>query len=1413
MRISSQLRAISLGSAIVLLVLAPILIWFFAEFSIAKTNGALVYKINENFFERVALRDQYFLYREPRAIEQWNANIEQAHQLIRQANDQFSQEDQQHLLKRLAIQIDGSAIIFKRIIENTGKLSTNTANQAVYEEFDKRLFSQLLLKSVSFRDDLTSLLINVQQRVEQTYRYLAGYVLFLLVTLTAVTMLSSIHIGRLVRKRLLPLHEGAKLIADGDFGHQIPSDGSDEFAELTVAINVMTNKLRSANKELALEVVERMTTENELLAMTSNLKKAQQDLIGREKFTNAVFEFTPEALFLVDATGVVVRANKAALNIFEYTIEEMQGINVEQLMPARFRHEHPEMRIGLTKNIVERLQGIDKELVGLRANGDEFPAKTTLSPLVFGMEHYVIVSLTDLSNSKAANVALARYAAIVESTDDAIISKTLTGIITSWNRAAEKMFGYSSADMVGKSIDLLLLDHQQTEEKMIIERVGQGTWIKNFETVRRRKDGSLIDISATISPLYDASGTIVGASKVARDITERKQIEAALVQSTTLLQIEQRALKDARDRIALATNSGGIGIWDWDLVSGQFTCDEWQYRLFGLAHPGYLEELKIWLTRLHPDDQLRIGNELGNAIAGGKTYDTEFRCIWPDGSVHHIRATGQVTRDANGQPLRMVGANWDVTESRQLTAELVLARDAAQSANTTKSQFLANMSHEIRTPMNAILGMLQLLQHTELTTRQLDYAVKTQSAAQSLLGILNDILDLSKVEADKLKIEQLPFQVDVLMRELSVVLASSVGSKDVEVLFYIDPTLPACLIGDAMRLRQVLINLAGNAIKFTQRGEVVLSLNCISQQSDQIEIEFSVRDSGIGIAAEQLPTIFDAFIQAEASTTRHFGGTGLGLAISHRLVALMGGSLTVQSTVGVGSCFQFRLTLAQGTELAATALSVQQWDNQPQQVLIIDDNASAREVLQAMIESLGWQADTAASGEIALAMLTATAASPFPYDVVFVDWKMPQMDGWETTRQIRQLQYGERAPVIVMVTAHGREILAKRLQTERDLLNGFLIKPVTASMLLEAVIDTYSAPLRVIAMAAAKRLAGLRLLVVEDTPLNQQVARELLANEGAEVIVANDGYSGVEMVLGGIQPFDAVLMDIQMPGMDGYVATEKIRQDPRMQALPIIAMTANAMATDKEACRLAGMNDHVAKPIDLDEVVATILHHCAQRKALQIHAGATVTALFTEIELDKALQRLGRNKPLFISLAQRFESDVTPMLVNFRHALSDGDYLAAAAVMHTLKGISGTVGSVYLAAYSARLEVQLKTAGAVIDSDAICHELESLVTQIVAALKTIVVNLCPTAIAPQPKSVSTEAINAVDISALRSALEELDTLLQKSNMLALNKFEELEKNYCHELGEQLAPLAYAIDRLDFKLALESSQQLQRGLQV
>jgi PAS domain S-box-containing protein len=790
-------------------------------------------------------------------------------------------------------------------------------------------------------------------------------------------------------------------------------------------------------------------------------------------------------------------------------------------------------------------------------------------------------------------------------------------------------------------------------------------------------------------------------------------------------------------------------------------------------------------------------------------------------------------RRDNGTTLEVRGAPMPgggfVTTYADITA-LTRATDAAQQASRSKSEFVANMSHEIRTPMNAILGMLRLLQNTDLAPRQLDYASKAEGAAKSLLGLLNDILDFSKMEAEKMVLEAQPFRLDRVLRDLSVILSANVGAKPVEVLFDVDSDVPKILVGDAMRLLQVLINLGGNAIKFTGRGEVVIRISVVQLSSTRVTLHISVRDSGIGIAPEHQRHIFEGFSQAEASTTRRFGGTGLGLSISKRLVGLMGGDLAVQSQLGTGSTFSFTVTLDLAEPGEAPVEAEVRRLIEPLAVLVVDDNPIARDLLAGMARSWGWQVDTAASGQEALALLAARAqVGQQPYQTLLVDWQMPGMDGWETIDRMRELVGDAKPPITVMVTAHGRESLAQRSAQEQARLNAFLVKPVTASMLYDAVADARAGLSNLRVRPRSKtlypaRLQGMRLLLAEDNLINQQVAMELLSLEGAQVQLVDNGQRAVEAVAAAEPPFDAVLMDLQMPVMDGYEATQAIRATWDQQQLPIIAMTANAMACDREACLAAGMNDHVGKPFDLNHLVAVLHSHTRRNRSGQaahtppavvdpVAAVAPPAALPSDafeaaLDVAGALQRLGGNSALYADILGSYQKEIASLPDQLEALRAGGDTQATVSRLHTIKGLSGTVGALAMADISRSMEAAVKADAAALQDPQLANAMRQAVAGTLAALSRMALPIAPPESSlPDATAQSPQALNA---HSLLPDLQELLVLLRSSDLRALEVHRPLQQRCGQSVspyGELWQALSAAIAAFDFAGGARTCQTL------
>ena len=617
--------------------------------------------------------------------------------------------------------------------------------------------------------------------------------------------------------------------------------------------------------------------------------------------------------------------------------------------------------------------------------------------------------------------------------------------------------------------------------------------------------------------------------------------------------------------------------------------------MLGYRADEYLENADFWRSCVHPEDLTRVEAEQVQLFEKGQ-HLAEYRFRKKDGSYCWVSDEQHLTRDAEGRPMEVVGS-WSDIDSRKAAERAIQAAQAElEKANDAKSAFLANMSHEIRTPMNAVLGLSHLALKTDPSPRQRDYLIKIRNSGQHLLGIINEILDFSKIEAGKLTVENIEFDLDKVLENVSNLISEKASEKGLELVFDIEPSVVSSrLRGDPLRLGQILINFCNNAVKFTEEGEIVIRAQVLDVLEDSQVVKFSVCDTGIGMTDAQMERLFQAFEQADTSTTRKYGGTGLGLAISKRLAELMNGNVGVTSELGKGSTFWFTARLGKGA--AVPRPNLLRSDLRGRRVLIIDDNSPARAVLSNMLTNMTFSADEAASGEEGIEMVRQAVKRGEPYEIVFVDWQMPSLDGIETSKRILALPDLAISPHLVMVTAYGREDVLK--QAEKNGLENVLIKPVTSSTLFDTIVGVLRADqetnghVEVAPSFEIARTRGTRVLLVEDNEINQEVAIGLLEDAAIQVDLAENGEIAVRMSQQ--NDYDVVLMDMQMPVMDGIEATREIRSDPRLRNLPIIAMTANAMAADREKCLDAGMNDHIGKPIDPDQLFSVLLRWAGRR--------------------------------------------------------------------------------------------------------------------------------------------------------------------------------------------------------------------------
>jgi len=852
----------------------------------------------------------------------------------------------------------------------------------------------------------------------------------------------------------------------------------------------------------------------------------------------------------------------------------------------------------------------------------------------------------------------------------------LVGVAVSRSEVDAGMFGIVRA-MAGITLVALCLSGIAVTlfGRWLMRRIGL-----TLDCVRRIEQG---DLSARIQHIK-SSDEVTALQRGVNAMGER------IEQRTREQREAQEALRSSESRLRRVVESSMIGMFFWDVSGAVTETNDAFLEIIGYDRDDLRAGLMDWARLTPPQEAAADHDAIQKLLNTGRCPPYEKHYIRKDGSLVPVLIGGALLNDSKEQGVAFIV---DLSERKQAEADRQ-ARREAEAASTAKSEFLANMSHEIRTPMNAILGMSYLALQSGLNPQQHNYIEKVHASAESLLGIINDILDFSKIEAGKLDMESIPFSLADVMDNLGSLVGMKAEEKGLELLFIEPPELPAALVGDPSRLSQVLINLGNNAVKFTEHGEVVISIEVIERDDASARLRFEVRDTGVGMSVEEQQRLFQPFSQADASTSRRYGGTGLGLAISRHLVRLMGGEIGVDSAPGRGSRFYFSARFGMQRDTATRPplpLPLQPLEGlRGTRALIVDDNACAREVLAHMTGSLGLKVDTAVDGLDALRLVSLADGRDEPYDLVLLDWKMPGMDGVECARMLsQQRRQRHPPPPVLMLTAFSRGEVQQRLTELRISVGALLTKPVTPSTLFDACgaalglvkRHTTRTALREETMLGHQtKLSGARILLVEDNPINQELALDVLSHAGIIVSVAGNGQEALAMLAQ--QSFDGVLMDCQMPIMDGYAATRALRQHPQWRDLPVIAMTANAMVGDRDKVLAAGMNDHIAKPIKLDELFTTLVRwvHPAGAASGELPGGANASRLpaplaeLPGVDTRAGLAGMKGNATLYRHLLRMFRDREGDFPTRFGAARAAGDAAAAARLAHDLKSTAGTLG-------------------------------------------------------------------------------------------------------------------------------------------
>jgi len=1165
-------------------------------------------------------------------------------------------------------------------------------------------------------------------------------------------------------------------------------------------------------------------------------KRSERALRDSQHLLQTVIDLVPHFIFAKDRSSRHLFVNRACAAANGMTPDQMNGLCDLDFVPDRAQAEtfmRDDLQVidsGQPKTeIEERLTDADGRTRILHTIKIPFTPPGTSAPALLG----VAVDITELKQAeeeiRKLNADLERRVeertaelqganreleertrqlaqselwsrSIINTVADGIIIIGERGTIELINAAGAQLLGWSAEDLAGKEYFSLIPESNRSRARQSIDESAAGPPSAQRgearETIALRRDGSTFPVEFVLQDFHTNGARHAVISF--RDITERKKAEEAI----------RRYSEEVSDLYMNAP----CGYHSLDEDGDFLRVNDTELRMLGYGRAELVGRMNI-KDLLTPESQQIFATHFPLFKEQGEIPNLELEFCRKDGSVLPVLLSATIVQDDHGAFVMSRSTILDNTEKKRLVEELQEAKRVAEEASLAKSSFLANMSHEIRTPMNAVIGFTNLALKTDLTPQQQDYLSKIHGAGVSLLGLINDILDFSKIEAGRLTIEQVDFSLDSVIDRVTSLTGQNAFSKGLELLVNVPADIPSLLIGDAHRLGQILTNLVGNSLKFTDHGEVEMKVALLEVTGKKVKLRFSVRDTGIGMTEEQSSRLFQPFSQADSSTTRKFGGTGLGLSITRRLVELMGGQIWVQSAPAAGSTFTFTAWFGVGTERQGRRPPV------PlrlggMRVLVVDDNLTAREVMHDVLASLRFRVVVAGSGEEAVEAVRSADDSD-PFGLVLMDWRMPGMDGIEATRRIL-LPHGLRhAPVVIVLSASGggEEEQADALAAGAA---DFLVKPVTPSTLVDAVLRIFSPELipelksRADNAGASRRVQGVRVLLAEDNEINQQIALELLRGEGAEVVLAVNGREAVEKLARAPSMFDVVLMDIQMPEMDGYEATRRIRSEAWGSRVPIIAMTAHALLEERRKALEAGMNDHISKPIDPEAMFATMIRYCqppgrpaegVSDPPSSVHEEVPLPRV-AGIDVDDGVRRVAGNRRLFAELLVRFADGQQETAARVKGALEAGDRKLAERLAHTVRGTAGNLGMKEVESAAGELEDGIRKGSS-------AREVERSRRRLAALLEGAVTRIRDAF----PEEVPQEsAAGSTDTQELATILTRLSALAAESDSTAVDFFEEASAKLSRSFPrEVLDRLRESLRAYDFPAAIQGLELLRRRL--